>query len=137
MHEILLRKALLCRERVAKIRKALPVDPEQLARDEMLEAFVSFNLFLLVQDAVDLAAHLVADRGLGIPGSQREVFEMLARAGLLRPETARTMSALASLRNRIAHSYGELDVVRLGREAPAGLDAVDAYLDEIGGLVAG
>jgi uncharacterized protein YutE (UPF0331/DUF86 family) len=38
---------------------------------------------------------------------------------------------MASLRNRIAHSYGDLDVVRMVREAPAGLQTVQHFLDEI------
>jgi uncharacterized protein YutE (UPF0331/DUF86 family) len=136
MDEVLLRKAVLCRDRIAKIRRALPGDPEELARDEMLEAFVSFNLFLLIQDVVDLATHLVADRGLGVPGSQREVFATLAGAKLVTRTTADEMATLASLRNRIAHSYGSIDVVRVGREAPAGLDAVARFLDEIAEVLA-
>lgn len=41
------------------------------------------------------------------------------------------MGAMASLRNRIAHSYGELDPVRLAREAPTGLGHASRFLDEI------
>jgi uncharacterized protein YutE (UPF0331/DUF86 family) len=129
--EVLLRKAVLCRDRIAKIRRALPADSEELAKDEMLEAFISFNLFLLIQDVVDLATHIVAERGLGIPGSQREVFDTLAGSKLITRSTAEAMASMASLRNRIAHIYGSVDVVRLGREAPTGLDAVGRFLDEI------
>src|SRR5262245_22891759 len=100
----------------------------------MLEAFISFNLFLLIQDAVDLAAHLVSERGLGVPDSHREAFEILAAKGLLARTTADGMGAMASLRNRIAHAYGDLDPVRMVREAPAGLDIVATYLDELSTL---
>ena len=92
---------------------------------------MSFQLFLLIHDLVDLAAHLVAARGLGLPTSQRETFDLLARAGLITPATARDMGAMASLRNRIAHSYGDLDPVRLAREAPDGLGRATQFLDEI------
>ena len=51
MGELLLRKALLCRERIEKVRGALPSRPEDVLDDERLEAFLAFNLFLLVQDA--------------------------------------------------------------------------------------
>lgn len=120
MGELLLKKALLCRARVERIRRALPADPTDVERDEKLEAFLSFHLFLLAQDAVDLAAHLVAARGLDVPGSQRETFDALAAAGLLGRDTAEGMAGLASLRNRIAHAYGDVDAVRMVREAPAG-----------------
>jgi uncharacterized protein YutE (UPF0331/DUF86 family) len=42
---------------------------------------------------------------------------------------------MASLRNRIAHSYGDLDVVRMVRETPAGLEAVRLSLDQIAAAV--
>jgi uncharacterized protein YutE (UPF0331/DUF86 family) len=131
MAELLLRKLLACRERIAKLRAALPADPAAVAADERLEAYLSFQLFLLVQDAVDLAAHLVSGKGLAVPASLRESFEALNKAGLLSSESARAMAGMASLRNRIAHSYGDLDVVRMVREMPQGLEIVSRYLDEL------
>lgn len=136
MGELLLRKALACRARIEKIRSALPSDPNDVLRDERLEAYVAFNLFLLIQDAVDLAAHLVAARALDVPSSQRETFEALAKAGLIARETAAAMGQMAALRNRVAHSYGDLDPVRMVRETPAGLAAVARFLDEIAGMLA-
>jgi uncharacterized protein YutE (UPF0331/DUF86 family) len=100
--ELLLRKILLCKDRIAKIRRALPSEPEAIRDDETKEAFVAFHLFLLVQDALDLAAHLIAERGLAIPASQRESFAVLAAAGIIADETAAAMGQMASLRNRIA-----------------------------------
>jgi uncharacterized protein YutE (UPF0331/DUF86 family) len=131
MGELLLRKILACRERIDRLGRALPARAEDVTSDERLEAFLSFHLFLLIQDAVDLAAHLVAERGLALPASQRESFEALARAGVLSPEAAAAMARMASLRNRIAHSYGDLDAVRMARELPAGLAEVRRFLDEL------
>lgn len=135
MGELLLRKALLVRDRVAKLRGALPARPEDVLTDERLEAFLSFNLFLLIQDALDLATHLVAARGLGVPSSQREVFTTLAAHGLVSDETSRAMGALASLRNRIAHAYGDLDPVRMIRETPQGLVHVERLLAELAAIL--
>ena len=131
MSELLLRKALACRDRIARIRARLPADAEAVLKDELLEAFISFQLFLLIQDAVDLAVHLVAARGLAVPSSQREAFESLAKAGLISHETAAAMGAAAGLRNRIAHTYGDVDPVRVVRETPAGLESVSRFIDEI------
>lgn len=129
--EHLLSKLILCRDRVEKIRRALPANAEDVLSDERLEAFIAFHLFLLVQDAVDLAAHVVAERGLGVAGSLRETFQLLSNAGLISPDSAAAMGGLASLRNRIAHTYGGIDPVRLVREAPGGLDAVSRFLAEL------
>jgi uncharacterized protein YutE (UPF0331/DUF86 family) len=131
MGELLLRKALQIRDRIRKLRGALPANPEDVRSDERLESFISFQLFLLIQDAIDLATHLIAARGLALPGSQREVFEALAEKSYLRRETGEAMAQLASLRNRIAHTYGSLDPVRLVGEAPIGLEHVERMLDEL------
>jgi uncharacterized protein YutE (UPF0331/DUF86 family) len=135
MGDLLLRKALQVRDRIAKVRGALPAEPEAVRADERLEAYLSFHLFLLVQDAVDLCAHVVAARGLAVPASQREVFEALAARGLISPESCTAMGALASLRNRIAHAYGDLDPVRMVREAPAGIAQVERLLGELAALL--
>ncbi|MBI2897457.1 MAG: DUF86 domain-containing protein [Deltaproteobacteria bacterium] len=135
MGELLARKMLACRDRIAKLRASLPADAEEVRRDERLEAFISFNLFLLVQDCIDLAAHLVADRGLALPATHRETFLALAGAGLILRETAAELGAMAALRNRIAHSYGDLDPARMAREAPEGLRAVERFLDELAGAI--
>jgi len=132
--ELLLRKALRLRERIDDLRRALAGEPDvaaAAAADPRLEAYLAFNLFLAIQDAVDLAAHLVSDRGLAIPATQREVFEALAKAGRLSPDTSGAMGALSSLRNRIAHSYGDLDVARLVTEMPLGLDHLERFLAEV------
>jgi uncharacterized protein YutE (UPF0331/DUF86 family) len=131
MGELLLRKILACRERIERLRSAIPAQADDVATDERLEAFLSFHLFLLIQDAVDLAAHLVAERGLAVPASQRESFEALARAGVLTAKSAAAMSSMASLRNRIAQSYGDLDVARMVRELPTGLAEAEKFLDEL------
>ncbi len=131
MGELLLKKLLAGRARIVKLRAALPAEPTDILQDDRLEAYISFGLFLLIQDTVDLAAHLIAARGLGVPSSQRESFEILASANLLHKETSAAMGQLAALRNRIAHSYGEVDPVRVVREAPTGLLIVERFLDEV------
>ncbi|MBI1948000.1 MAG: DUF86 domain-containing protein [Deltaproteobacteria bacterium] len=136
MVELLLKKALQIRQRLARIRAALPARAEDVLADEKLEAFLAFNIFLLIQDALDLASHLVAERGLAVPGSQREVFDALAKVGMLSAATAAAMGQVASLRNRIAHAYGDLDPVRMVREAPTGLAHVEKLLEELSSALA-
>jgi uncharacterized protein YutE (UPF0331/DUF86 family) len=135
--QLLLRKAAQIRSRVAAVRAALPVAPGDVLLDPRLEAFLSFNLFLAIQDAVDLAAHLVAARSLGVPSTQREIFTLLRDAGLLTAASAAAMGQLSSLRNRIAHSYGDVDPVRVVREAPVGLGALEQFVGEISVILTG
>ena len=65
MGELLVRKAVSCRDRIDKLRAALPATAADVLRDERLEAFISFNLFLLVQDATDIGMQMIAARQRG------------------------------------------------------------------------
>jgi uncharacterized protein YutE (UPF0331/DUF86 family) len=66
-----------------------------------------------------------------VPASYAESFELLARHGVFDAELSRSMTAAAGLRNRIAHSYASLDADRFWRELPAGLDALEAFVEHV------
>jgi uncharacterized protein YutE (UPF0331/DUF86 family) len=124
---IVLRKVSELRRYVADVRVRVQVDPARFEADEELHDLAGFHLMLALQNAVDLAFHLVADQGRGVPGSQREAFEALAREGVIDHELARALGDAASLRNRIAHQYGAIDWRRLLTEAPRHLEALERF----------
>jgi uncharacterized protein YutE (UPF0331/DUF86 family) len=80
-----------------------------------------------LQEAIDIAYHIVADEGWGIPDSHRAAFDTLTAHGVLAPALATELSAAASMRNRIAHGYASVDHQRLWQELPNGLRALDAF----------
>ena len=49
----------------------MPAEPAEVLGDELLEAFVSFHVLLLIQDCADIANHLVTVKSLGLPGGFR------------------------------------------------------------------
>jgi len=108
--EVLARKIAAIRGRTARVRELTPPTvAEFLSRRTEAEALI-LNLYLALQECSDLALHLVADLGLGIPGEPRAAFEALARAGVLSADLSRKLGASVGLRNRIAHEYGGLDM---------------------------
>jgi uncharacterized protein YutE (UPF0331/DUF86 family) len=124
--------------RVARARGWLNDAEALLDRD--LEAFLAdrqgrdlalFYLFLAIQEAIDLAAHWVADAGWAAPDDAGSSFDLLAERGILDRGTADTLRAAAGLRNRIAHGYALLDYARVQREARAGLPALRLLLEKV------
>lgn len=85
------------------------------------------SLLVAIQEAIDIAFHIAADEGWGVPASSPEAFEVLARNHVLSAALAQEMAKAASLRNRIAHGYAAVDLPRLWGEIPAGLDALDRF----------
>lgn len=118
-------------DRIARIEEKLPSDRSAFLADRDAQEAVAFNLFLVFQDALDIAAHLIADAGWPVPSTAREHFEILAQRGVLTPETATAMARCAGLRNLIAHAYGSLDLGRLHGEIPAGVAALRAFAGEL------
>lgn len=85
------------------------------------------TLLVAVQEASDICFHIVADEAWGLPGSYAEGFELLAKHGLVDAETARALSGMSALRNRLAHGYASVDHERLWNELPGGLDALERF----------
>ncbi len=104
---------------VELLERSLPVDPAPLATDEDLLHLVAFRVYLGLQEAIDLASHVIADEGWGPVASLREHFDVLAARGVVAPATAGLLADAVKIRNLIAHAYGDVDPVKLHAGARA------------------
>lgn len=84
------------------------------------------SLQLALQVCIDIAAHVVAEEGLGAPEDNRGLFAGLAGAGVLEGDLARRLGTAAGLRNALVHAYADLDD-RLVFAALEDLDDLRAY----------
>lgn len=112
---------------IALTRNRRPAAAEVLAHDLVLRDALALAFMVALQEAIDIAYHVVADEGWGIPDSHRAAFEMLAAHGVLAADLVHEVSAAAAMRNRIAHGYAAVDHERLWQELPSGLRALDAF----------
>jgi uncharacterized protein YutE (UPF0331/DUF86 family) len=94
---------------------------EDLRADEAARDLAAFHLFLAIQEAIDLAAHWVADAGWTPPDDVGSTFDVLAAHGVIDGPLANQMRAIVRVRNRIAHGYASVDHDRIHAEAPAGI----------------
>ena len=84
--------------------------PEALATDVREQRFVEHTLQVAIQAALDVASHIVSDRRLGEPRTNRELFDLLQRDGWLEDPLASTLRNMAGLRNVLVHGYTEVVV---------------------------
>jgi len=84
-------------------------DPRRIATDLREERFAAHTLQIAIQAALDVASHIVSDDRLGEPETNRQLFDMLARAGWLPPALADTLHRMAGFRNVVVHGYQALD----------------------------
>jgi uncharacterized protein YutE (UPF0331/DUF86 family) len=74
---------------------------------------------MAIETCLDIASHVLADRGQGAPSTYAETFETLVRAGLMSPGLGRVMVEMTGFRNVIVHEYTRIDadiVVRILRD---------------------
>ena len=84
--------------------------PEALATDVREQRFVEHTLQMAIQAALDVASHIVSDRRLGEPRTNRELFDLLHRDGWLETALAGSLRNMAGFRNVLVHGYDDVDL---------------------------
>ena len=94
---------------IERIRTKSDMSYAALLEDYDAQDVVVLNLELAVQQAVDIALHLLADGQTPVPGSMREAFAELEQAGVLSPEVAERMQRAVGFRNTAVHAYQKIE----------------------------
>ena len=74
---------------------------------------------MAIEVCLDIASHVVADRGLHAPTTYAETFETLVQAGLMSSDLGEAMVKMTGFRNVIVHEYARIDteiVIRILRK---------------------
>jgi uncharacterized protein YutE (UPF0331/DUF86 family) len=118
-------------EQIALARTRRPAAADILGTDLVLRDALALTLLVATQEAIDIAYHVVADEGWGVPDSHAAAFELLADHGVLDRQLVGALSGVARVRNRIAHGYASIDHTRMWEELPGGLDALETFVRAI------
>lgn len=132
--ETVLARVARVEEMLRVLRAIPPVPPEQFAADPNLYLKAERCLEVMAQAVLDIASHILAERGLRKPARYSEVFQILGEGGVLAPELASRLRRLAGLRNILVHEYLAVDRVRLHEFITRELGDVDAFLGIVVGL---
>lgn len=103
--------------------------PAALDTDLRERRFVERTLQLAIQAALDVASHVVSDRRLGEPRTNRELFDLLHRDGWIDERLTANLRNMAGFRNILVHGYDDVDL-RIVH------DVLDSHLDDLVAFVA-
>jgi uncharacterized protein YutE (UPF0331/DUF86 family) len=119
------------------LRKIANKERDAFLNDEMLQASAERWLQLAAECAIDLAHHLIADRGWKTPATYREAFQVLLQEGAISSEIAHQIEAWAGLRNVLVHLYLDVDQKRIHEILRNDLDQLENYARELSQAVSG
>lgn len=91
-------------------------DLQRLARPDAIDTdvrerrFVEHTLQMAIQAALDVASHIVSDRRLGEPRTNRELFDLLHRDGWIDDALTTALRNMAGFRNVLVHGYDDVDL---------------------------
>lgn len=123
-------------ELLRRLRSLAQGDRQEFLSQATLRASAERWLHLAAECTLDLAHHLIAERGWKTPTTYREAFEILRDEGVLSSEMAEQMEAWAGLRNVLVHLYLEVDPDRLFEILRTDLDQLEAYAASLSRAVA-
>jgi len=98
-------------------------DRDDLLADRVRLGDLKYTFQTAIEGCIDAAHHVVADKGLGMPGSNAAAFRSLADASVIDADLATALAGAVGFRNVLVHGYAEVDD-RL----------VVAHLDDLGVL---
>jgi len=107
--DVVLAKTASIQKCLRRIKEVTGLNPESLDEINKQDIFV-LNLQRAVQSTIDLAAHVIASEGLGVPDTIRDNFLRLEQAGIIGRDLAKRMQAMVGFRNIAIHDDQAINI---------------------------
>lgn len=93
---------------LGELESIKPLDFKEFSKTERKRACERL-LQISIECVIDLCQLFVAGLKLGLPAEENDLFEKLARAGVISEELRVTLRRMKGFRNILVHEYGEVD----------------------------
>ncbi len=81
---------------------------------------------------IDISQHIVCEEGGMIPDSYADAILKLANLGYLNSEFAKRFSEAARFRNKLVHSYEEIDISKVVTDLPRMISDLKEFVKSVG-----
>ena len=129
--DLILAKAGSVKRHIDRIKAKSDSDMAEFVQDLDRQESIAFNMHLAIQNYMDIAAHIISDEGLGVPGSAGEMFFILQENGFLSANLADRMVKAVGFRNLLVHEYQKIDLQRLHKAVEKNVDDLIEYLSAV------
>jgi uncharacterized protein YutE (UPF0331/DUF86 family) len=100
-------------EYLKSLREHSKVTQDELEDSDVLLTYVERKLQLATQACIDLGNHLIAHFGFETPKDYKDIFEILAKEGVISKDLSSNMKKMAGFRNILVHDYLSIDVGKI------------------------
>ena len=128
---LILAKAGSVRSHLNRVFEKRNVDLNGFLKDIDTQESILFNIQMAIQNCIDIAAHIISEKGLGVPGSTTEMFYVLEKNGYLDSDLTQKMVKAIGFRNLIVHEYGKIELEQVYEIAQNDIKDLNEYLKAI------
>ena len=122
------RKKISAMERhLERVKAKRNAELTEFLRDIDRQESILFNLQMAIQNCIDMAAHIVSEEGLGVAGSNNELFYLLEGAEVIDPALTEKMVRAVDFRNLVVHEYGRMDLEAVFRMCHENINDLEKF----------
>ena len=128
---LILRKLGELEEYVGQVKEYANINIEQYSGDWKIQRIVERTLQMMIEICVDIAGHIISDKGYRVPTTYADTFRVLYENGILNKDLCETMGKMAKFRNIIIHHYDKIDTEIVFGILRKDLNDFSAYKDAV------
>ena len=107
---LILRKLSQSDEYHKQLKEYENISVAEYSGDWKVQRIVERTLQMMIETCVDIAGHIVADKGFRIPKSYADTFKVLHEEKVLGKKLFAALEKMAKFRNIVVHHYDKVDV---------------------------
>ena len=116
---------------LSKLEALRDISLKELMKDEKLQGFILWNLYISVQGCIDLAFKTIARLNLENPKTYKEAFEILYKNNLISKDVKNSLQDAAKFRNALAHLYIGINLAVVKKVISENLTDLRRYISEL------
>lgn len=92
-----------------QIREYSKISLVQYKKEWKLQRVVERTLQILIEVCLDIANHIISDKGMRLPTGYADTFKVLAENKVINKNLFKTLEMMAKFRNVVVHQYETID----------------------------
>ena len=106
---LILRKLSELDEYYRQIKEYEKITVVQYSGDWKIQRIIERTLQMMIETCVDIASHIIADKGYRVPKSYSDTFKVLYDEKIVSSRLFNVLQKMAKFRNIVVHHYDKVD----------------------------